>query len=187
VALVVLIAYYKFVAKLFTTGFYEIFGKVTNAVTKIAIVLLIVVWVPFKLANPAVDHWVDFKSVNVEKLAKQGPVFVDATAEWCITCKANESLSMHGDAFYDLAEQKGVTLVKADFTTSDSEILSFLRSHDRVSVPLYVMYVPGEEPYYLPQAHTADTVTNEFNKLPDAGSVDKESEKNEALADEYGL
>ncbi|MCJ8314489.1 MAG: thioredoxin family protein [Saccharospirillaceae bacterium] len=191
VALVVLIAYYKLVAKLFTQGFYEMFGKVTNAFSKIVIVLLIVAWVPYKLANPPVDHWIDFKTVNIEQLAQEGPVFVDVTAEWCITCKANESISMHSDRFYALAEQKGVILVKADFTTSDPEILKFLRSHDRVSVPLYVFYVPGEAPVYLPQAHTADTVTNVFNTVDDVliegEDEDQESSKNEALAEQYGL
>jgi len=178
--IVLYIAYMKFIVKAMSDPFYKIFGKVTKVLTKVVIILLIVVWVPYKLANPPVDHWVDFKSVDVLELAEKGPVFVDATAEWCITCKANEALSMHGDDFYDLAKQKGITLVKADFTDSDPEILKFLRSHDRVSVPLYVFYVSGEEPVYLPQAHAANTVTDVFNTVAD---VDEKNE-NDALIEE---
>ncbi|BCE02307.1 protein-disulfide reductase DsbD family protein [Marinicellulosiphila megalodicopiae] len=168
-ALVVLIVYYKMVLNVYTPGFYEIFGKITNVVTKITLGLLIIVWVPYNLANPEPEKWLDFKEVDLEELIEKGPVFVDATAEWCITCKANEAVSMH-DGFFKMAEEKGIALVEADFTSSDPEILAFLRAHNRVSVPLYVLFIPGQDPIYLPQTHTSETITNAFMAIPDLNS-----------------
>ena len=97
---------------------------------------------------------------------QQQPVFVDVTAEWCITCKYNEKTAMSSDEFFEIAKEKNIMLVKGDFTSQPDNLTKFLKEHKRVSVPLYVIYVPGQdEPIYPPQSHSPETMINYFKQL----------------------
>ena len=44
------------------------------------------------------------------------PVFVDMTADWCVTCKANEHAVLDTDAFRDLLAKTGAVYMKGDWT-----------------------------------------------------------------------
>lgn len=83
------------------------------------------------------------------------PVFVYATASWCITCKINEATSLRTGIAMEHFRDKGIAILKADWTNQDKAISDFLRSFDRQGVPLYVFYPSdGSEPRVLPQLLT---------------------------------
>ena len=88
------------------------------------------------------------------ELAAGHPVFVFFTADWCLTCKANEVGAISRDevrqSFYDA----GVRVLAGDWTTGDPAITRFLESRGRAGVPLYLWYVPEEAPEELPQILT---------------------------------
>jgi thiol:disulfide interchange protein len=88
------------------------------------------------------------------------PVFVDVTADWCITCLANESAVLFTDEMKAAFAAHGVVYMVADWTNYDADIAAFLRRHRRNGIPLYLMYPgdPGAEPLLLPQLLTHDTV-----------------------------
>ncbi|WP_454828774.1 protein-disulfide reductase DsbD family protein [Pseudoxanthomonas wuyuanensis] len=67
-------------------------------------------------------------------------VFVDMTADWCVTCKANERAVINTDAFGELMQQHDAVLMQGDWTNVDPAITAFLESHKAVGVPLYVVY-----------------------------------------------
>tara|TARA_R110001599_G_scaffold192503_1_gene387912 strand:+ start:33889 stop:35652 length:1764 start_codon:yes stop_codon:yes gene_type:complete len=98
---------------------------------------------------------------NLAELRAAGtPVFVDVTADWCITCLANESAVLFTDEMEKAFAAHGVVYMVADWTNYDADIAAFLRQHRRNGIPLYLMY-PGEpngEPLLLPQLLTRSTV-----------------------------
>jgi len=86
-------------------------------------------------------------------LARGEPVFVDVTADWCITCLANERAVLDTAVVRDAFETRGVTYMVADWTDYDPLIADFVASHGRSGIPLYVLYDPagGTAPRILPQ------------------------------------
>jgi thiol:disulfide interchange protein len=83
------------------------------------------------------------------------PVFVYFTADWCLTCKANEAAAIERDSTRDAFGKAGVNVLVGDWTNGDPAITRFLESRGRAGVPLYLWYEPGQaEPEELPQILT---------------------------------
>ncbi len=70
-------------------------------------------------------------------------VFVNMTADWCVTCKANEKSVLSGSAFEKAMQVAGAVYMKGDWTNVDPAITGFLEDHGAVGVPLYVVF-PAE-------------------------------------------
>lgn len=88
------------------------------------------------------------------------PVFVDVTADWCITCLANEQVVLFTDSTRKAFEGAGVVYMVADWTDYDPSIGEFVQSHGRNGIPLYVMYPadPKQQPFLLPQLLTSSII-----------------------------
>ncbi len=84
-----------------------------------------------------------------------GPVFVYFTADWCITCKVNESAAIDRDETAAAFRTGNVTTLIADWTNADAAITEELARHGRNSVPLYLWYpAQSGNPEILPQILT---------------------------------
>jgi len=68
------------------------------------------------------------------------PVFVDMTADWCVTCKANEHTVLDTQAFRDLLQRTGAVYMKGDWTDVNPTISAFLQQYHSPGVPLYVVF-----------------------------------------------
>jgi thiol:disulfide interchange protein DsbD len=68
------------------------------------------------------------------------PVFVDMTADWCVTCKANEHTVLDTQAFRDLLRRTGAVYMKGDWTDVNPSISAFLQQYHSPGVPLYVVF-----------------------------------------------
>jgi len=68
------------------------------------------------------------------------PVFVDMTADWCVTCKANEHTVLDTQAFRDLLQRSGAVYMKGDWTDVNPSISAFLQQYHSPGVPLYVVF-----------------------------------------------
>ena len=95
-----------------------------------------------------------------ELRAGDRPVFAYFTADWCLTCKANEAAAVERAETAQAFAQANVAVLVGDWTTPDPEISAFLESHGRAGVPLYLYYAPGQEPVILPQILTVSTLTD---------------------------
>ncbi|MEH6724105.1 MAG: thioredoxin family protein, partial [Qipengyuania sp.] len=84
------------------------------------------------------------------------PVFVWFTADWCVTCKVNESVAIERDATRDAFEAAGVVALRGDWTQPDADISRMLTQQGAAGVPLYLWYEPGGEAEQLPQVLTPD-------------------------------
>jgi DsbC/DsbD-like thiol-disulfide interchange protein/cytochrome c biogenesis protein CcdA len=87
-------------------------------------------------------------------LAKGQPVFVYFTADWCLTCKANEVAAIDRDTVRSAFKRAGVKVLAGDWTNGDPAITRFLESRGRAGVPLYLWYEPGKAVEELPQILT---------------------------------
>jgi DsbC/DsbD-like thiol-disulfide interchange protein/cytochrome c biogenesis protein CcdA len=98
----------------------------------------------------------------VAKYRAEGrPIFVYFTADWCLTCKANEAAAIEREAVRDAFGMAGVKVLVGDWTNGDPAITRFLESRGRAGVPLYLWYPPGEtEPEELPQILTPGMLTD---------------------------
>lgn len=117
-------------------------------------------------AAPMADGHVPYSAERLAALRAEGRiVFVDMTADWCVTCKANEKAVLNTDAFRELLSEHDAVMMTGDWTNVDPAITAFLEQHKAVGVPLYVMYPRnGGEGEVLPTVLTHDTVRQAFER-----------------------
>lgn len=82
-------------------------------------------------------------------------VLVYFTADWCVTCKVNEAAVLERRETAKLFADRGVTVLRGDFTRRDPAIARFLAQHGHAGVPLYLYYPKGGNAKILPQILTA--------------------------------
>jgi len=95
------------------------------------------------------------------------PVFVDVTADWCISCIANEQAVLLTSEIQGAFKDRGVTYLVADWTNYDADIAAFLKRHGRNGIPFYILYPadPGKSPQVLPQLLTKSLVLDALGEL----------------------
>ncbi|GAB3788198.1 protein-disulfide reductase DsbD family protein [Dyella agri] len=99
---------------------------------------------PVSVAGGEEQGVVAFSPAKLAELRKAGtPVLVDMTADWCITCKANEHAVLDTPAFHDLLARTGAVYMKGDWTNVDPTISAFLQEYHSPGVPLYVVFPKG--------------------------------------------
>lgn len=99
---------------------------------------------------------------SAEKLAalraEGKAVFVDVTANWCITCKINERVALSSSTVQQHFRDHQIQTMMADWTNRDPAITAYLAQFGRSGVPTYVYYPPSGEPVLLPQLLTPASV-----------------------------
>ncbi|MEO0590126.1 MAG: thioredoxin family protein [Pseudomonadota bacterium] len=104
-------------------------------------------------------------SALAEARASGQPVFLWFTADWCVTCKVNESVAIEREVTAQAFEEAGVIAMVGDWTVRDEEITAFLTQQGAAGVPLYLWYEPGvDDPEQLPQVLTPDTLVERAGK-----------------------
>lgn len=106
--------------------------------------------------------WESFSVERVEELvAQKRAVFVDFTADWCLTCKVNEKAVLSQPSVLQSFKDNNVALLKADYTHQPPELTRIIRSFGRAGVPLYLVFPAGSKtPTVLPEALTPSMVIN---------------------------
>lgn len=123
----------------------------------------------FQASRPGetVEKWQTFSPALVEQLVGEGkPVFLDFTADWCTSCKANELVTLSNSEVSQRFQDLGVEMVKGDWTKQDPVITAELRKHGRAGVPLYVLYPgDGKPPVVLPEVILPSTVLDALENV----------------------
>lgn len=118
--------------------------------------------------------WTPWSDRQVTLLRAAGrPVFLDFTADWCLTCKVNERVTFADDAVKRRLSSGQVALVRADWTARDSVIGRAVASFGRSGIPLYVLYpADGTKPgVVLPEVLTPGILLGALGKLPGTSTV----------------
>jgi thiol:disulfide interchange protein len=109
-------------------------------------------------------RWEAWSPERVAELRSEGrTIFVNFTADWCITCLANERTTLASSSVVRAFAEQDVVYLKADWTRIDPTITEALASFGRNGVPLYLLYLDGGEPKVLPQVLTPDIVVSRLH------------------------
>ncbi|HEY8898968.1 MAG TPA: thioredoxin family protein [Chthoniobacterales bacterium] len=111
--------------------------------------------------------WQPYSKAAVDKLLAEGkPVFIDFTADWCLSCKFNERTAIDVPAVRRKIAELGIVPIKADWTNANPEITAALQRFDRVGVPFYVLYPAGKSdaPITLPELLTESLVLDALSR-----------------------
>ncbi len=107
---------------------------------------------------------IPWQSFSADKLgaARESamPVFLVFTADWCLTCKANEFLVIETERIGQAINELGILPLKADWTTGDEHVTRALKEYGSSGVPYYVVF-PAEKnspPIILPTILTTETL-----------------------------
>lgn len=111
--------------------------------------------------------WEPFSLQRLEaRLHDNKPVFLDFTAEWCLTCKVNERTVLADQSVIDKFRSSGVIPIRADWTNRNADITRLLQKFGRSGVPLYVVFPAGKptEPVVLPEVVTPGIILDALEK-----------------------
>ena len=101
--------------------------------------------------------WQKWQPQLAARLASEGKiVLVDVTADWCLTCKANQLFVFESKAIKQLFAEENVVLLRADWTRPDATILHYLTRFERYGIPFTAVYNGGDAPLILPEILTQD-------------------------------
>lgn len=111
-------------------------------------------------SDAAVAAWQDFDRPAIDRLVAEGQVvFVDVTADWCITCQVNKKLVLDRDPVAGALAADGVTQMRGDWTLPDDGITAYLESFGRYGIPFNAVYGPGRpDGEALPELLSDDAV-----------------------------
>jgi len=150
------------------TRWASIGGFVIRTLGVIAVIGTIVV-AGFALTWPQATEANYSEKTYESYIAGDAPVFVNMTADWCVTCKVNERVALYREGTRDLFDAHSVVYLKGDWTKKDAAITKYLERYGRNGVPLYVYYgtrnaQTGErpEPVILPQILTPGIIADLF-------------------------
>lgn len=133
-------------------------GKLARIIAAAAVALALYLPTSFE-ADGDDGGWEPYKAASWQAMRERGqPIFVNVTADWCLTCLANEKLVFSKrDVQIEIADAD-LLLVKADWTKYNPEITELLARYQRNGVPLYLMFPadPAAAPEILPQILTPD-------------------------------
>ncbi len=88
--------------------------------------------------------WIPFNEAKITTLVEQGnTVFVDVTADWCITCKANKLLVLDTSKVTAALSAPNVVAMRADLTNPSRAISDYLARHNRYGIPFNAAYGPS--------------------------------------------
>lgn len=103
--------------------------------------------------------WHEFSPVLLDSLLEEKKtVFLQFTADWCITCKVLEASVLRNEAVGGALRHRDVAAVKADWTTRDDAVTTMLQQFKRSGVPLFVIIPRGDldRAVVLPEVVTVD-------------------------------
>ena len=92
-------------------------------------------------------------------------VFLNFTADWCITCKVNESVALKTSKVRKLLIDKDITYIEADWTRKDPVISSALEEYGRTGLPLYLLFPSKGDPLILPEILTEDILISYLSEV----------------------
>ena len=88
--------------------------------------------------------WQTFAPETIPALIADGKtVFVDVTAEWCVSCQVNKKLVLETAELAEFFASDDIILMQADWTRPDPEIADYLASYGRYGIPFNAVFGPN--------------------------------------------
>ena len=132
------------------------------------ILFLIFIISPFENKSSKFE-WMEFDKMTLNKLIQDNKiVLLDFTADWCITCQLNKKTTLENSKLQSFFNKENVLLMRGDWTKRDEKILNFIKSYDRLGIPVNIIYGPNNKKgVILPEILTKKIVIDNINKVKD--------------------
>lgn len=121
----------------------------------------------FSQTDKGEQNWQTYSPERLSELRNKGQaVFINLTADWCITCLANEKVTLSQAAVKQSFIDYNVHYLKGDWTNPDPDIDALLKEHQRTGIPLYLYYPPeiNAKAIILPQFLNAELLVDTFRQ-----------------------
>lgn len=156
-----------------------LFVKPNNKTFALALVVYlglahVVFWYPTFLADKQAttvkqQSDIDWQSFEPEKIAgyvaEGKTVFLDITADWCITCAVNERGVLSSVAIVNALNANNVIVMRGDWTKPDASIEAYLKRHGRYAIPFNQVFGPAlPHGKLLPELLTTETVLSSIKQ-----------------------
>lgn len=118
------------------------------------------------LPSAIASDWRPFDRAAIPQLVAAGNVvFVDVTAEWCITCQVNKKRVLETGDVAAVFNNPKVIMMRADWTKPSKQIANYLASFNRFGIPFNVIYGPNSPSgIVLPELLSKSAVFAGFDK-----------------------
>ena len=110
--------------------------------------------------------WAELDLGLLPALVAEGKVvFVDVTADWCLTCQLNKQLVLDQDDMRARLQSDNVVAMRGDWTLPSAEISNYLESFGRYGIPFDAVYGPAlPDGLALPELLTTDAVVRAMER-----------------------
>ncbi|HEB79654.1 MAG TPA: disulfide bond formation protein DsbD [Rhodospirillales bacterium] len=110
--------------------------------------------------------WTPFDEAAIGGLVAEGKVvFVDVTADWCITCIVNKTFVLSEGETFKRLSSPSVIAMQADWTLPSDAISEYLARFKRYGIPFNAVYGPGApDGLVLPELLSQDSVLSAMDK-----------------------
>ena len=90
------------------------------------------------------NNWLDFDTIKLKELVNENNiVFVDITADWCMTCFYNKKTVLDRKKVKNIFEKYDVKKMRGNLTKPNKEINKYINSYGRFGIPANVIYSPS--------------------------------------------
>ena len=87
--------------------------------------------------------WTSFDNNELERYIRNDEIiFVDITADWCITCQVNKLTTLNSSEIKSYFNNEKITLIRGDWTNRNQEILSYISKYGKFGIPFNIIYGP---------------------------------------------
>ncbi len=130
------------------------------------ILFFLLILSPFDNEELGVE-WIEFDKMVLNKLIQSDKiVLLDFTADWCITCQLNKKTTLENNNLLSFLSKENVSLMRGDWTKRDEKILNFIKSYDRLGIPVNIIYGPNNKKgIVLPEVLTRQIIVNNINEV----------------------
>lgn len=136
------------------------------------LLMLTVLWlinILFTSKQTTSDNWEKFEINKINEYLDQGyNVFVDVTAEWCLSCAVNKKLVLDQEDMKNLFKNKDVKTLRADWTDRNDDILNYLNTYNKYGIPFNILYTASKpDGFILSEILTKNQIRKAIEKYID--------------------
>tara|TARA_Y200000002_G_scaffold365663_1_gene355835 strand:- start:700 stop:1470 length:771 start_codon:yes stop_codon:yes gene_type:complete len=132
------------------------------------LLILTILWlvnILWSKENSSNENWEKFNSSKISEYLSEGnSVFVDVTAEWCLTCAVNKKLVLDQRDIQQLFKTREIKTLRADWTNRDDSILKFLKTYNKYGIPFNILFTPDNpEGFIFSEVLTKNQIRKAIN------------------------
>ena len=151
---------------------WQVLKNITSLIATVAALMMLAS--PFlqprsqAMTAPENAQWQTYSATTLQDLQNSGQaVFINVTADWCITCLLNERTTLSTDEIEQAFKNNNIHYLKADWTKHDPAITDLLHQYERSGIPLYLLYPPGkpQQAIILPQILTKNIILQALENM----------------------